>query len=75
MRTIICGGSLIVTGAGVVFLLTLAAHSFGSPLPGAGLGQEAIRSRNQLTYRLRAPVQEVAQTLQSDLPYRLLPEE
>ena len=34
MRTIICGGSLIVTGAGVVFLLTLAAHSFGSPLPG-----------------------------------------
>jgi hypothetical protein len=40
MRTIICGGSLIVTGAGVVFLLTLAAHSFGSPLPGAGLGQE-----------------------------------
>jgi cbb3-type cytochrome c oxidase subunit III len=34
MRTIIRGWSLIVSGAVVVFLLTLAAHSFGSPLPG-----------------------------------------
>ena len=36
MRTIIRGWSLIVSAAGVVFvfLLTLAVHSFGSPLPG-----------------------------------------
>jgi cytochrome c oxidase cbb3-type subunit 3 len=33
MRTIIRVGSLIISAAGVVFLLTLAAHSFGSPLP------------------------------------------
>ena len=32
MRTIVQVGSLIVSVAGVVFLLTLAAHSFGSPL-------------------------------------------
>ncbi len=32
MRTIVRVGSLIVSAAGVVFLLTLAAHSFGSPL-------------------------------------------
>ena len=34
MRTIIQVGLLTVSAAGVVFLLTLAAHSFGSPLPG-----------------------------------------
>jgi len=33
MRTIIQVGSLIVSAAGVVFLLSLAAHSSGSPLP------------------------------------------
>ena len=33
MRTIIRVGSLIVSAAAVVFLLTLAGHSFGSPLP------------------------------------------
>ena len=33
MGTIIRGLSLIVSAAGVVFLLALAAHSFGSPLP------------------------------------------
>jgi cbb3-type cytochrome c oxidase subunit III len=33
MRTIIRVGSLIVSAAGVVFLLSLAAHSFGAPLP------------------------------------------
>jgi len=33
MKTIIRVGSLIVSAAAVVFLLTLAAHSFGSPLP------------------------------------------
>jgi cytochrome c oxidase cbb3-type subunit III len=33
MRTIIRVGSLIVSAAGVVFLLSLAAHSSGSPLP------------------------------------------
>jgi cbb3-type cytochrome c oxidase subunit III len=33
MRTIIRVGSLIVSAAGVVFLLTLAVHSFGSSLP------------------------------------------
>jgi cytochrome c6 len=32
MRTIVRVGSLIVSAAGVVFLLTLAARSFGSPL-------------------------------------------
>jgi cytochrome c oxidase cbb3-type subunit III len=34
MRTIIGEWSLIVSGAVVVFLLTLAAHAFGSSLPG-----------------------------------------
>ena len=33
MRTSIRVGSLIVSAAGVVFLLSLAAHSSGSPLP------------------------------------------
>ncbi len=33
MRTIIRVGSLIASAAGVVFLLTFAGHSFGSPLP------------------------------------------
>ena len=34
IKTILRVGSLIVSAAGVVFLLTLTAHSFGSPLPG-----------------------------------------
>ena len=33
MRTIIRVGSLTVSAAGVVFLLSLAAHSSGAPLP------------------------------------------
>jgi cbb3-type cytochrome c oxidase subunit III len=33
MKTILRVGSLIVPAAGVVFLLSLAAHSSGSPLP------------------------------------------
>ena len=41
MRTIIRVGSLIISAAGVVLLLTLAAHSFGSPLQSGSQNPDA----------------------------------
>jgi cytochrome c553 len=41
MRTIVRVGSLIVSAAGVVSLLTLAVHSFGSPLPSGSQNPDA----------------------------------
>ena len=52
MRTIIRAGSLTVSAAGVVFLLTLAAHSFGSPLPSGSqtdLNANALFAKNCAT--------------------------
>ena len=44
MKTIIRVGSLIVSAAAVVLLLTLAAHSFGSPLPSGSQNDTAADS-------------------------------